>query len=34
VSGDYVLMSDPGGGKTSKDVHNLLINSLFAAMAA
>jgi hypothetical protein len=25
VSGDHVLMSDPSGGKPSKDVHNLLI---------
>lgn len=27
VSGDHVLMSDPSGGKTSKDVHNLLIKA-------
>jgi hypothetical protein len=27
VSGDHVLMSDPSGGKASKDVHNLLIKA-------
>jgi hypothetical protein len=27
VSGDHVLMSEPTGGKASKDVHNLLIKA-------
>lgn len=27
VSGDHVLMSDPSGGKASKDIHNLLIKA-------
>jgi hypothetical protein len=27
VSGDHVVMSDPSGGPTSKDVHNLLIKA-------
>jgi hypothetical protein len=27
VSGDHELMSDPSGGKASKDVHNLLIKA-------
>ena len=27
VSGDHILMSDPSGGKASKDIHNLLIKA-------
>jgi hypothetical protein len=27
VSGDHVLMSDPSGGKPSKDIHNLQIKA-------